>query len=219
MLFHVFNMRHTNTEVVMNNYQYYKLVHEKLKEWKIHNNINERCVVHHRDDTEETCKYNNEHYYRWGCDEDGSFEYGKYVVFMTRREHIKHHHTGAKRSEEICRHISESRKGQYTDKQREAFESLHARQTGINNPMYGRRHTEESRRKMSEHSKGQISAFKGKHHSEQVKSILSDAQRAYQEKMHKLFDTYKALNGNLKYRAFCKAIKSGEISLDAFNNN
>lgn len=36
---------------------YYKQVHKLLKYWKIENNIptNKKCVVHHRDDTEETC--------------------------------------------------------------------------------------------------------------------------------------------------------------------
>lgn len=211
----MFNMRYTNTEVVMNNHQYRKSICKKLKDWKISNNINEKCVAHHRDDTPETRKYNAEHYERWGHNEDGTFEYGKYVVFMTLNDHIKYHHIGAKRSEEVCRNISESRKGQYTDKQREARALIDM--SGINNPMFGRHHTKESRRKMSENHKGQIPAFKGQHHTEQAKKILSEAQRAYHEKMHKLFDVYKALNGTLKYRAFCRAIKSGEISLDNFN--
>lgn len=215
MLFHIFNMRYTNTEDVMNNHQYYKSICKKLKEWKISNNINEKCVAHHRDDTPETRKYNAEHYERWGHNEDGTFEYGKYIVFMTLVDHIKYHHTGVKRSEECCRHVSEGRKGIYTDKMREAYANRNI--SGINNPMFGRNHTEESRRKMSENHKGQIPAFKGQHHTEQAKKILSEAQHAYQEKMHKLFDVYKALNGTLKYRAFCRAIKSGEISLDNFN--
>ena len=215
MLFHMFNMRYTNTEVVMNNHQYRKSIRKKLKDWKISNNINEKCVAHHRDDTPETRKYNAEHYERWGHNEDGTFEYGKYVVFMTLSDHIKYHHIGAKRSEETCRRVSEGRKGIYTDKMREAYANRDA--SGANNPMFGRHHTEESRRKMSENHKGQIPAFKGQHHTEHAKKTLSEAQHAYQEKMHKLFDAYKALNGTLKYRAFCRAIKSGEISLDNFN--
>ena len=199
----------------MNNHQYYKSICKKLKDWKISNNINEKCVAHHRDDTPETRKYNAEHYERWGHNEDGTFEYGKYVVFMTLSDHIKYHHIGAKRSEETRRRVSEGRKGIYTDKMREAYANRDI--SGANNPMFGRHHTEESRRKMSENHKGQISAFKGQHHTEHAKKTLSETQRAYQEKMHKLFDAYKALNGTLKYRAFCRAIKLGEISLDNFN--
>ena len=215
MLFHMFNMRYTNAEVVMNNHQYYKSICKKLKDWKISNNINEKCVAHHRDDTPETRKYNAEHYERWGHNEDGTFEYGKYVVFMTLSDHIKYHHIGAKRSEETRRRVSEGRKGIYTDKMREAYANRDI--GGANNPMFGRHHTEESRRKMSENHRGQISAFKGQHHTEHAKKTLSEAQHAYQEKMHKLFNAYKALNGTLKYRAFCRAIKLGEISLDNFN--
>ena len=44
-------------------------------------------MVHHRDDTEETRKYNDEHYELWGFNEDGTFEYGKYVLFVTQSEH------------------------------------------------------------------------------------------------------------------------------------
>ena len=208
-------MGYTNTEVVMNNHQYRKSICKKLKEWKISNNITEKCVAHHRDDTPETRKYNAEHYERWGHNEDGTFEYGKYIVFMTLSDHIKYHHTGVKRSEEACSRVREGRKGIYTDKLREARALIDM--SGETNPMFGRHHTEEARRKMSENHKGQIPAFKGQHHTEQAKKILSEAQYAYHEKMHKLFDVYKTWGGILKYRAFCRAIKSGEISLDNFN--
>ena len=66
----------------------YKMIHTKLEKWKLENNITETCIVHHRDDTEETRKYNSEHYERWGLNEDGTFEYGKYVVFMTLSKHL-----------------------------------------------------------------------------------------------------------------------------------
>lgn len=201
----------------MNKHQYRKSAHQKLREWMTTNNITEKCVVHHRDDTEETRKYNAEHYNKWGFNENDEFIEGQYVIFMTLKDHIKYHHTGAQRSEEICKHISESLKGNHTNKQYEALARLHASQVGVDNPMYGKKHSEESRRKMSEHSKGQISPMKGKHHSEQSKNALRDAQHAYHEKMHKLFEAYKASNGPLNYKCFCKAIKSGDISPDNFN--
>lgn len=80
-------------------YKYYNQVQKLLKDWKAANNITERCVVHHRDDTDETIKYNEEHYELWGVNEDGTFEPGKYVQFLTATEHIRHHRSGIKRSE------------------------------------------------------------------------------------------------------------------------
>jgi hypothetical protein len=74
----------------------------------IDNNYTCRCVVHHRDDTEECRKYNEEHYERWGFNEDGTFEYGKYVIFMINTEHSAHHHTGAIRSEETCKKMCDN---------------------------------------------------------------------------------------------------------------
>ena len=123
----------------MNTHQYRKSAHQKLREWMATNNITEKCVVHHRDDTEETRKYNAEHYNKCGFNENDEFIEGQYVVFMTLKDHIKYHHTGAQRSEEICKHINESLKGNHTDKQREALAHLHASQVGVNNPMYGKK--------------------------------------------------------------------------------
>ena len=60
--------------------EYHKYIHKLLNEWKLANSITERCVVHHRDDTEECCKYNEEHYELWGFNLDGTFEYGKYIA-------------------------------------------------------------------------------------------------------------------------------------------
>ena len=52
-------------------------------------------VIHHLRDTEEQRKYNDEHYELWGfeIDENGNehFEYGKYVIFVTKEEHRKIH--------------------------------------------------------------------------------------------------------------------------------
>ena len=88
-----------------------KVVIDNFKRWEKENNITERCVVHHRDDTEETYKYNTEHYERWGCNEDGTFEYGKYVIFMTSAEHNKYHHTNKSVSEETRAKMSVAQKG------------------------------------------------------------------------------------------------------------
>lgn len=125
----------------------YYMVHHKLKEWKRDNNITERCVVHHRDDTEEVRQYNREHYGRWGYNEDGTFEYGKYVLFMTLREHCAYHHTGGKNY----------------------FKGKGDLLKGEKNPFYGRRHTDETKRIIGLKSKGRPNAMKGKHQTDEAK--------------------------------------------------
>ena len=62
-------------------------------------------VIHHLRDTEEQRKYNDEHYEMFGMNLDGTFEYGKYVVFWTKEHHNEYHHcseeTRKKRSESL----------------------------------------------------------------------------------------------------------------------
>lgn len=89
-------------------------------------------VIHHLRDTEEQRKYNDEHYELFGMNLDGTFEYGKYVVFWTKEHHNTYHHCSeetrkkrseslkhVQRTEEWCRKIGESNKGKtIPDKQR-----------------------------------------------------------------------------------------------------
>ena len=67
----------------------------------------EAKVIHHLRDTEEQRKYNDEHYEYWGFNQDGTFEYGKYVIFVTPEEHAEIHSC----SEETRKKRSESLKG------------------------------------------------------------------------------------------------------------
>ena len=92
--------------------EHYKLVHKELTKWKNEHCITAKCIVHHRTDTEETRKYNNEHYERWGCNEDGSFEYGKYVTFMTQGQHNTEHFTNHVFSDAYRAKMSESTSGE-----------------------------------------------------------------------------------------------------------
>lgn len=68
----------------MNKYEYwksskqrstpeYRYTHELLKQWQIKNNITDKCVIHHRDDTEECRKYNEAHYEHGGQIKWGAF--------------------------------------------------------------------------------------------------------------------------------------------------
>lgn len=159
----------------------YKYVHKLLREWKIANGLNCKCVVHHRDDTDEVREYNEAHYELWGCNLDGTFEYGRYVLFMTNAEHTSHHHTGKVYDEATCKLISDN----------------HADVSGENNPMFGhvgrisgdknpmanpetrekvsqalkgRKFSDETRRKMSE-------AKKGKNLSDETRRRMSESRK------------------------------------------
>lgn len=158
-----------------------------LREWKTLNNIKGRCVVHHRDDTEECRRYNEEHYELWGFNEDGSFEYGKYVVFMAYGEHTKYHNM---------------------------------QRVGESSPLYGRHHSEETRKKISEHSKGKVISAEqrevlrlfhtGKHHTETAKEKMRITRSAKAF----IYTIYKNNGGLLKWQSFQKALKQGEITFE-----
>lgn len=175
-----------------------------LKQWKLDNNISGRCVVHHRDDTEETRKYNEEHYELWGFNEDGTFEYGKYIVFMTHREHASYHNSRITRSVEQRKRISDSLIGRFA---------------GENHPLYGKHHTEESRKRMSESHKGKTlskeardkisKSNKGTVRTETHKA----AYRAARQKFSALYAEYKENGGTLKWNDFCHAVSCGEIEI------
>lgn len=75
-------------------------------------NIDEKANrIHHLRDTEEQRKYNDEHYELWGFNEDGTFEYGKYVIFVTEEWHNNYH----KDSEETKQKKSAAAKEHWAD--------------------------------------------------------------------------------------------------------
>lgn len=57
---------------------------------------------HHLFDTPEQIAYNNEHYELWGFNEDGTFEYGKYIIFVTQEEHSQIHASSDETNEKRC---------------------------------------------------------------------------------------------------------------------
>ena len=160
-------------------------------------------VIHHLRDTEEQRKYNDEHYELWGfeIDENGNehFEYGKYVVFWTKEHHDKYHHLsietreklrianlgsnnhfyGKKHSSETKLKISISQKRRFINRE--------------NHPMYGKHHTEESRKKMGRRNVPLSDEHKLKI-SNSMKAIITDDFR--QEKSTQ----FKTLWQNDDYR-------------------
>ena len=205
----------------MNSEEYYKhrtqkpkVVTDAFEKWKLENNITERCIVHHRDDTEETRKYNTEHYERWGCNEDGTFEEGKYVVFMTNAEHSTYHNAGEKNP----------MYGKKLSEETRAKLSLnHADFSGKENPMYGKAHSEETRAKMSAARKGKklseetrakmSTAHKGKKFSEEHRVRMSVACKSVTTRVATLYTTYKNSGGTLNWNEFQKALSNGVITV------
>ena len=57
-------------------------------------------------------------------------------------------------------------------------------QKGENNPMYGKKHSEESRKKISEALKGENHPMYGKTHSEETKKKMSEAQKGENNPMY-----------------------------------
>lgn len=170
----------------------YKTCHKFFNQWKREHNYTCKCVVHHRDDTEETRAYNKTYYERWGCNEDGTFEYGKYVIFMTVAEHNKHHKTGAQHTADTKARISATLKGHV--KSSETRERLSKSLSGEKNPMYGT----------------QWSTEKKAHASKIHKRIMQGIKF--------LYETYRDHNGKLNWNQFQRALRTGEITFEMLPN-
>ena len=173
---------------------YYKQIHKLLEAWKAENNITKRCVVHHRDDTEETRRYNEKYYYRWGFNEDDTFEYGKYVVFMTMTDHLQYHNSGDKNAMKR------------PEVKAKMAATIKSRPCGFT----GKHHTEEARQKMSESRKGENGSFYGKKHSEETLQHLREACALKTRNDALLYHKYKANGGELPWNVFRKLFHNND---------
>lgn len=159
----------------------YKYVHKLLHEWKLQNGITERCVVHHIDDNDAAKSYNEEHYERWGLNPDGTFEYGKYVIFMTHSDHTSYHCKGR---------VSPFKGHQHSES---TLQLMSEALRGANNPNYGKHLSDETKRKLREANMGKVVQdetkekisrnnaryWKGKHMSEEAKKKSSESHKGY----------------------------------------
>lgn len=142
--------------------------------------------IHHLRDTEEQRRYNDEHYELWGHNLDGTFEYGKYVIFVTEEWHNNYH----KDSEETKQKKSDASKKRWEDSEyREsqtaaiikAWSEDDRRQrrsdayTCEGNPFYGKHHSQETIEKLS----GENNGMYGKHHTEEARKKMSDSKTGH----------------------------------------
>jgi len=176
----------------------YKFVHEKIRTWKQSNGITTHCVVHHRDDNEEVRAYNEEHYERWGFDENGDFIEGKYVVFMTLSEHKRYHLTGKPGLMKGKTHTDEA-KANIREHNAHYWKGKKFSPTHI-------QHLYENHANFS----AEGNPFYGKHHSDVAKEKMSAAKKAIKF----LYNAYKNNGGIKKWNEFQKALKNGEITFE-----
>lgn len=179
----------------------YKKVHDELQKWMIENNITVCCVVHHRDDTEETCDYNELHYERWGYEEDGTFTEGKYVQFMTRSEHNRYH--SKHRSEDTLQKLSAAAKGE-----KNPMYGTH--RAGEKNPMFGKHHTDASKEKNRQSHIGKMLGEENPSKRPEVRQKKSAKMQAAKF----LYTAYKENGGEKKWNEFLKALKRGDITFE-----
>ena len=168
----------------------------KIQKTLEYNHNPKATVRHHLRDTEEQRKYNDEHYEYWGFNQDGTFEYGKYVIFITIEEHAKIH----KHSEETRQKISINTKmamAQDDIRQRclethRGFIHSDEQNIKISNSLKeyyskntcawkGKTHTEESKEKMS---KAQIERYKNLPVTDETKKKIGDANRGERNGMY-----------------------------------
>lgn len=139
------------------NVREYDLKSRKIQKSLKYNPDPNATVRHHLMDTPEQREYNDKYYELWGHNLDGTFEYGKYMIFVTKEEHSKIHAL----SDVTRQRISEANTGKkHSEKTKQLLSELHS---GSNNPMYGIRLT------------GEKNGMYGKHHTEEAKRLISEA--------------------------------------------
>ena len=138
------------------NVREYDLKSRELQRSLKYNRDPNATVRHHLMDTPEQIEYNTNNYEMWGHNLDGTFEYGKYMIFITKEEHHKIHTL----SEVTRQRISEANTGKKrSEKTKQLLSKLHS---GTNNPMYGVKLI------------GEKNGMYGKHHTAETKKLLSE---------------------------------------------
>lgn len=158
------------------NWDYYNKTRNIQKSLQYNPDPNAK-VIHHLRDTEEQRKYNDEHYEFWGHSLDGTFEYGKYVVFITKEEHIEIHRdsdeTKQKKSNASkLNWQNESYRTNLVQKMKDSWDGNDERKKRASEVWLGKHHSEESKQIMSEHNQ-----YKGKHLPEEVKKKISESEK------------------------------------------
>jgi len=175
----------------------------KIQKSLQYNDNPKAVVIHHLRDTEEQRKYNDEHYELWGHNLDGTFEYGKYVVFVTKEEHDSYHQS----SDETRKKISNGVKRALDNGLREKRVK---QMTGCGNPQYGKvgpASTCFGRRGELHPMYGKPSPFKGHHFSEESKKKLRESRQAGIKFRNDQYNKYLEIGGSLSKKSFLKILR------------
>lgn len=151
----------------------YNRVKELCDKYKQDNHITESLDIHHLRDTEEQRRFNDTYYERWGVELDGTFELGKYVVFITHNEHARYHfiHNNPMFNPETRDKVSKSREGmKFSDEHKQHLSDAHK-----GKPRIG--WTDETVKKCSEANKKTWS-------NPELRKALSDARKGQNNPMY-----------------------------------
>lgn len=155
---------------------------KKIQQSLIYNNNPDATTKHHLLDTEEQIKYNNEHYELFGfeIDENGNehFEYGKYIIFVTNKEHKAIHAV----CKDTRKKISVANKGRKKspdeiERQRRTLKRKWATDENYRNKMLKIYRSDEWRNRMSRLRKGKQSWNKGRITPDEVKAKISASEK------------------------------------------
>ena len=164
---------------------YEQAIADKTKTWHLHHRLEltldgEFALT--RDQLKMHDMYYNRPYYE--------------LIFLTPEEHLRMHNTGKHLSDETRRKISEAEKGENAP--------MYGR-TGENAPMYGKHHSEEIRRKISE-------SHKGKHHTDDARKKMSESHKGKkfsEETRRKMSESHKGKTMSEESRRKMSEAKKG----------
>lgn len=177
---------------------------------KYNNDPNANCI-HHLQDTEEQIKYNDEHYEYFGFNEDGTFEYGKYVIFVTKEWHDNYHRNSALTKQHIsdgCKQVwqrdgyREYMSKVHSDYYKDNPEAIENMKAFAKEYWTNKRRVEASEQRsqyycdhpetkelISQNRKGKCVGkdhpFYGKHHTDETKNKISISQKANMTDEHR----------------------------------
>lgn len=211
-------------------YTYYNKSHKLMTQFNEFNKFtdeNLKTEVHHLRDTEEQRKYNDTYYERWGFNEDGTFEYGKYVIFVTHKEHCCIHSVSEEtknklrslwENEDYRSRITSSQRKSWTEerkrlhsqsvKERYSNEDYRLKMSAITKRLWK---DESYRIKVCKNRKGRQAWNRGIPCSSETKSKISLANKGYiasDETREKLSKSTKQLWQNEDFRLMMKEAHS-----------
>lgn len=180
-----------------NKYEWYNKT-RKIQKSLLYNSDSNAKVIHHLRDTEEQRKYNDEHYELWGHNLDGTFEYGKYVVFWTKEQHNKYHRC----SEETKSKIRESIKRTWNSP---GYRESHS---GANSSSFGRHHTDECKKRLSEIKK---TFYENHPVSDETRRKISEHHADISGENHPMYGKQSPLKGTIRPKEVRDKISKSKI--------